>query len=93
MKNIRLILLVVTTLLLVSIACGSFDVGVVSPTVEQGVLPVVQTQEPTSAVVPTSEEIINPTAEPTAEPQASLPAIAYRGQDGEWSSAGCQHDW
>ena len=82
MKNIRFTLLGLTTLILVSIACGSLQVGVVSPTVEQEVLPEVETQEPTSAVVATSDEIIQPTAEPTAEPQASLPAIAYRGQDG-----------
>jgi len=63
MKNIRSFLMVMMALILASLACGSVEVGVVTPTSENDLISVLDSE------APTPEVIVVETSEPTAEPQ------------------------
>jgi Tol biopolymer transport system component len=69
-------------LILSSLACGTFEVGVVTPTTEDEFINLVDTQEPASEVVSPTEGTIQPTEEVDDEPEYSIPAMAYLGPDG-----------
>ncbi len=68
MKNIHSFFIVITVLVLASLACGSVEVGVITPTAEDEFINVVDAQEPTSEVISTPEDNIQPTDEATNEP-------------------------
>lgn len=69
MKNIQHFIIVMIALMLVSLACGSVEVGIVTPTSEKNSINSVDIQEPTSEVlVNTPEENIQPTEEATNVP-------------------------
>jgi len=69
MKNIHSFFIVITVLVLASLACGSVQVGVVTPTSEENSINSVDIQEPTSEeLISTPEENIQPTEEATNVP-------------------------
>ena len=69
MKNIYTFLIVITVLVLASLACGSVEVGIVTPTTEENLINAIDIQEPTSEVsISTPNENTQPTEEATNEP-------------------------
>jgi hypothetical protein len=69
MKNVKYFLMVIIALILASLACGSVEVGIVTPTTEENSINVVDIQEPTLEVlISTPEENIQSTDEATNEP-------------------------
>jgi len=68
--------------MLASLACGSVEVGIVTPTSEENSINSVDIQEPTSEVlVSTPEENIQTTEKVEDEPEYAIPTIAYMGPD------------
>ncbi|MGD9092331.1 MAG: hypothetical protein PVF74_05760 [Anaerolineales bacterium] len=72
----------ITVLILVSLACGSVQVGVMTPTPEGNMQPTNENQE--SELEPTATEEVQNLTEivPTPTPVEQIPTIAYLGQDG-----------
>jgi len=69
MKNVRPFLFVMIALILASLACGSVEIGIVTPTAEENSINVIDIQEPTSEVsISTPNENTQPTEEATNEP-------------------------
>ncbi|MBG7609629.1 MAG: hypothetical protein IZT55_02060, partial [Anaerolineae bacterium] len=62
MRNLRTFIVLMTTLITLSLACGTVQVGVVTPTSETDLNDLVQIQDPNSEVV-----VVN-TNQPTSEP-------------------------
>ena len=82
MKNVQHFFLVMIALMLASLACGSVEVGIVTPTSEENSINSVDIQEPTSEVlVSTPEENIQTTEKVEDEPEYSIPTMAYMGPD------------
>ena len=74
MKNIQPFLIMIFALILVSLACGSFEVGIVTPTIEEPSMNAVENQEPTVEVsISASEDNIMPSVEPTNVPETVRP--------------------
>jgi hypothetical protein len=73
MKNIHSFFIVITVLVLASLACGSVEVGIVPPTTKENPINAVDIQEPTSEdVIDASEENPQPTEESTNEPMIDV---------------------
>jgi len=71
----------IIVLILVTQACGSMQVGVEIPTLEEKMQPVNDVQEPESELV-VLEEVQNQTeTEPTPKPAEKIPAMAFLGPD------------
>jgi Tol biopolymer transport system component len=72
----------ITVLTLATLACGSVQVGVVTPTLEASVQPIIDVPA-TETELPATEEDQNQTEnESTPEPDEVIPAMAYLGPDG-----------
>ncbi len=86
MKNVLPFLIVMIALILASLACGSVQVGVVTPTLEASMQPTSDAQEPETELTVLddvdSQIVEEPTPEPTEEiPDYSIPTLAYIGPD------------
>jgi len=81
MKNVQQILIVVIALILASLACGTFEVGIETPTTEESSIIVVDNQEPNSDVVSTIKETNPSLDEIEDEPEYTIPTMAYIGPD------------
>jgi hypothetical protein len=77
MKNVQYFSLVTMALIFASLACGFVEVGVETPTTGDEFNNAVDTQEPTSDEVKTTEEIIQPTDETDDEKDDSTLTVAY----------------
>ncbi len=77
----------ITVLILATLACGSVQVGVVTPTLEANMQPINESQEPepelaTPEVVQTPTEIVS-----TPKPVSKIPTMAFIGPDRQYLGA------
>ena len=76
MKNVQPFLIMIIVLLFVSLACGSIEVGIVTPTIEEPSMNAVEIQEPTVEVSTISpEDNIQPSEQPTNVPVIVVPQL------------------
>jgi dipeptidyl aminopeptidase/acylaminoacyl peptidase len=81
-KTRKHIFISIITLILASLACGSVEVGIVTPTTEKSSIGVVDIQEPTTEVLTsTPEENIQLTEKVEDEPAYDIPTMVYMGPD------------
>jgi len=72
----------ITVLILAALACGSVQVGVVTPTLEASLQPINENQEPEPELV-TPEVVQTPTViVSTPKPASKIPTMAFIGPDG-----------
>jgi len=81
MKTSHSFLMVIITVILASLACGTLNVGVESNLTENGSSNLVNLQETTTEIAETNDQDNNSTQQDPEEQQTSIPAMAYVGID------------
>jgi hypothetical protein len=76
MRNFQPFLIMMIALILVSLACGSIEVGIVTPTIEEHSNNAIEIQEPTvEASISSPEDSFQPSEQPTNIPVTAMPQL------------------